>query len=109
MAALGGVDRRKDGMDLWFRYHLSQEQPAGPVKPKQGTVTRYMLAVRKWIAAGRPKRSDDEVQEILAVCAECKSFDGKRCAICKCHINDKRSAMLNKARMATEHCPEGKW
>ena len=72
----------------------------------------YAKATARWIAAGRPKRSDSEVTRIYdEVCTPCSDFDKEResCRICGCRVSKSRRALLNKLRMATESCPAGKW
>lgn len=69
---------------------------------------RYGSAVKRWIAAGRPVRSDDRVREIFdTLCRPCELFDAKRqtCRLCGCHVRRSGSALSNKIKMATERCP----
>lgn len=84
--------------------------------PVQQTVS-YTQSVAKWIAHGRPERSDEEVLKILDTCSKCKHFkirtinDGTpvgQCLKCGCSVSISGGA-TNKARMATESCPIGKW
>ena len=70
---------------------------------------RYAAAVAKWNLAGRPRRTDAEVDAILAICTPCGQFDGQQCSLCGCRINKSKRAIANKARMATEHCPKNLW
>lgn len=75
---------------------------------------KYGVAVAKWIARGRPKRTDDDVAGLLAVCQACEHYqphDEKsgECGLCKCRLSLGGSAMNNKLRMATEICPDGRW
>jgi len=85
---------------------------AGSEPTVSGKAKHYLSAVARWIAAGFPKRSDEEVDRIYAVCQQCEAFhaDGY-CRKCGCCLNRSRHAMANKIRMATEHCPlpEPKW
>ena len=69
---------------------------------------RYGNAVIRWIAAGRPVRSDDRVREIFErLCRPCERFDAKRqtCRLCGCRVRRSGSALANKIKMATERCP----
>ena len=70
-------------------------------------------AIKKWREAGRPKRTDEEVAEIKEkFCNEsCSWFDPEknRCKGCGCKVTDGGVAVLNKIRMATEHCPRELW
>src|SRR5690606_7641923 len=48
--------------------------PAGS-PPLPGIIKRagrYTKAVSKWIAAGRPTRSQDEIDALLAICQTCR-------------------------------------
>jgi len=72
----------------------------------------YWRAIRKWIAAGRPTRNDGEVEEIhRTYCKRCAWYDEerKRCKGCGCKVRPDGTALLNKIRMATEHCPRNFW
>lgn len=75
-------------------------------------VQNYWKAVKKWIAAGRPVRSNGEVEDIhRTYCSECEWYDkkSKRCKGCGCKVRAEGTAMLNKIKMATEHCPRNFW
>jgi len=72
----------------------------------------YKEALIRWNKAGRPKRSDDEVRELLdGHCKVCSWFDAEknRCKGCGCAISESSIAIFNKLRMGTEHCPQEKW
>lgn len=72
----------------------------------------YWKAVKKWVAGGRPVRSDSEVQKIHAnYCLQCDWYDkpSQRCKGCGCKVKPAGKALLNKAKMATEHCPRDFW
>lgn len=69
---------------------------------------RYGNAVTRWIAAGRPVRSENRVREIFdTLCRPCEHFDAQRqtCRLCGCHVRRSGSAFANKLKMATERCP----
>lgn len=74
-------------------------------------ISHYAIAVTKWFKAGRPVRSDEEVEQLLEICKSCEHYDEKksRCNICGCRLNLSQLAEFNKLRMATEHCDKGKW
>ena len=92
------------------------------VKPDP-LIVRYGMAVAQWIKAGRPERSDAEVDQLLADhCSQCELFQNGHCshASCGCAVKstaDETAAFIgrlvslvspafsNKLRMATEHCP----
>jgi hypothetical protein len=83
--------------------------PAPPSFARQAW--NYLAATAKWAAAGRPTRSDAEVGRVLAICQACPNFrpiaagDGQ-CLLCGCGCSADSSALANKLRMATEHCPD---
>lgn len=74
-------------------------------------VVRYTNAVTRWILAGKPTRTDEEVEKLLATCKQCEEYDEEkqRCKACGCNINLNTNPLLNKLRMGTEQCPKGKW
>jgi hypothetical protein len=68
----------------------------------------YWKAVSGWIAAGRPVRTGKEVKRVYNdFCASCDWYDpeSQRCKGCGCSVKPKGIALLNKIKMATEHCP----
>ena len=89
--------------------------PVVPVRPENpplvARLSHYREAIRRWQAAGRPTRADAEVAAVLAICEACPRFrqDKRTCTVCGCRVNGSRWALVNKARMATEECPEGRW
>ena len=73
-------------------------------------VGHYATALARWTAAGFPTRTQAEVDACLAVCQTCEHYtDSGRCRTCGCGVNKSKIAVLNKAKMATEQCSEGKW
>jgi hypothetical protein len=68
----------------------------------------YAKAVVRDVAAGRPRRTSDEVLAIVAVCQsnKCGLYNPAQgwCEHykCGCELND-------KAQWAEEHCPVGLW
>lgn len=78
-------------------------------------VKRYLTSTSEWVKAGLPERSDEEVNELLAICMGCEYFipsnaeaNNGTCALCGCACNQK-GGVFNKLRRSTESCPEGKW
>lgn len=75
---------------------------------------RYAKSTADWVKSGRPERSDEEVASILEICEsnKCGKFrvtaNKSWCASCGCSLSS-GSAVVNKIRRATEHCPEGNW
>jgi hypothetical protein len=72
----------------------------------------YKEALLRWNRAGRPVRSAEEVDNILAThCMKCDWYDteAKRCKGCGCKVTTSSVAVFNKIKMATEHCPKELW
>lgn len=73
-----------------------------------GLVTRLIqlrTAHQRWIAAGRPLRSDAEVARIFEEhCSGCPMLADGTCSACGCHVS-RDGRILNKIRWATESCP----
>lgn len=59
-------------------------------------------AMSKWIAAGRPTRTTNELAVVNTICDGCEHKQGSKCGFCGCYL-------APKTRMATEHCPLEKW
>ena len=72
---------------------------------------RWVAALLKWRKAGYPTRTQKEVARIVPICEsnECGHYINGRCSKCGCGVNNNRIAIVNKAKMATEKCPLGKW
>jgi hypothetical protein len=88
--------------------------PPGQGEPREpGMVrkaVRYAGAVARWVAAGSPERSADEVERIFdTICKPCEFFREGSCRTCGCRVARSGAALLNKIKMATEKCPKGKW
>jgi hypothetical protein len=101
---------------------VSEDRNAPP--PITTRINNYLKAVKRWIAAGCPTRTDEEVVKIFETyCARCKYFDkeNSRCNTCGCNLSSEEkgilaqlksvgvNAMMNKIRMKTEYCTIGLW
>jgi len=91
------------------------ENPDGP-PPDFPKITvqawLYQEALRKWNSAGRPVRTEEEINAIHAEhCTGCSWYekDKKRCRGCGCRVATSGVAVFNKIKMATEHCPRDFW
>ena len=88
------------------------------------TVGRALGAGARWLSAGRPVRSDAEVEALFtAHCGVCPYFRGATCAhhLCGCQVRDVSgettsllgqlisTRLTNKLRLRTESCPDGRW
>ena len=71
----------------------------------------YAAALARWLAAGRPTRTDAETDRLFEICEGCPRYDVDRsaCSLCGCRVSRGGWAVVNKIRMATEDCPLGKW
>jgi hypothetical protein len=105
-------------------FDLKQMHGGQRVLRPQNTVSRYAKAITKWVSAGAPTRTDEEVDEIFETqCKQCPlySVDRGRCKSCGCNLSGDEAglksllklfhanALVNKIRMLTEHCPLGRW
>lgn len=72
----------------------------------------YYGAIRRWVAFGRPTRTQEEIDLIFEVhCNRCERYDREKhaCKSCGCSISKESSPLGNKLAMATEHCPLGRF
>lgn len=87
-----------------YRSHWDAKAGLPPLVQQIKNVSKATL---KWVAAGRPARTKDERQDILAICQRCEHHKPKengigRCKLCGCVLRE-------KVKMATESCPDGRW
>jgi hypothetical protein len=93
--------------DVSGRYTKAQ------LPPIEQQLKNWMEAKKRWKAAGKPKRSKEDVSEIMnEICPECPFHIGEdknlRCGVCGCFVPD-GAFMTGKATMATEGCPKEFW
>ncbi|MDO4629417.1 MAG: hypothetical protein Q4C70_09560 [Planctomycetia bacterium] len=72
----------------------------------------YTRALARWIKAGRPIRSEAEINHLLEMyCNSCEMYDAQNGIYqhCGCHVNRSTNVSLNKLAMKTEVCPLKKW
>lgn len=72
----------------------------------------YKEALKKWVKAGKPTRTQEQVDQIVEDhCKKCDWYDkeAERCKGCGCRVSNSSIAIVNKVKMATEHCPKGLW
>lgn len=77
-----------------------------------GMAYRYTRALSRWIKAGRPIRSENEIEDIYEThCKNCRAFDHETnsCKYCGCKLGTGTNPLINKIAMATERCPVEKW
>ena len=78
------------------------DEPIGIIQQ----ASSYAIALAKWIAAGRPTRSQEQIDAILAThCGPCEHFKNEACNQCGCKVNKHHAAWRNKLAMGTEACP----
>jgi len=77
--------------------------------PQKGSC--HSRALTRWIKAGRPVRSQEQIQEIYGICQQCRALDATTnfCKYCGCRVANHPNLMLNRIAIATERCPVGKW
>lgn len=75
----------------------------------------YKAARDKWVDAGKPLRSPEEIQKLFELCEQCpaKQFmrvgpDVGRCLDCGCWLK-RQGNSFNKLAWPTEKCPRGYW
>lgn len=73
------------------------------IKPEH--IKHYIKALARWARKGFPTRTQEQVDITIALCESCEHYTGGRCAKCGCCASRGYVAVLNKAKMATEHCP----
>ena len=83
-----------------------------PHSPLADKLAHYAVALARWVAAGRPVRSKEDVARIHSrYCCPCAGYDTQRevCTVCGCKARPGGTAVRNKIKMGTEHCPLKKW
>lgn len=84
---------------------VAKYRPA-PSLPSAATMAKNAAtALRDEIKAritGLPEIEAEEVARRLEICHGCENFIQGRCAKCGCFMNF-------KAKLRSQHCPEGKW
>ena len=73
-------------------------------------IEEYEKERQKWIEAGKPLRSSEEIKQIHNICSKCVHFKPKNkkkgtCTLCGCSIK-KKGNLLNKAAWGTTECPD---
>ena len=73
----------------------------------------YFGAIRRWVAGGRPTRSQEEIDRIFKEhCGNgCRRYDPdtNSCKNCGCAVSTTSTPLKNKLAMATETCPLGRF
>lgn len=73
-------------------------------------IVNYVTALRRWVATGKPERTDEEIEKLYDDhCSKCSMFQNGVCNSCGCPASKDQPAIRNKLRMATEECPLGQF
>jgi hypothetical protein len=75
-------------------------------------VVNYFGAIRRWVASGRPTRSQEEIESLFeSHCKDCDRYDKDKhaCKNCGCSVSTDSEPLGNKLAMETEHCPLGRF
>lgn len=103
------------GMDVKDFDHaevIGDSQPPPNYPPVSMQLWTYKEALIRWNKAGRPTRTQEEVEHIHKTCCEpCEWYDRdkQRCRGCGCKVTVGSIAVFNKLKMKTEKCPKGKF
>lgn len=96
---------------LWDGQKIQQKAEPGLAKQAWS----YAKALAKWTLAGKPVRTEEQINEIFeSHCQPCEFFrlrkDGQgNCRLCGCKLNKLPEGVKNKIAMLTEGCPDGRW
>lgn len=85
------------------------DKPEQDLPPIAVRLWNYAEAVKRWQERGRPVRAPEEINRIFQICQGCELFHNGTCRKCGCAVNQKKNALRNKIRMASENCPIRKW
>lgn len=87
-------------------------EPQSEPPSLQTRLVTWAEACANWALAGSPTRSQDEIDRIYKYFCEPCHFRIRSknvCLVCGCRVDTYGYAIFNKIKMATEHCPKGKW
>jgi len=68
----------------------------------------FANALARWTLAGMPRRTQEEIDERLAICQACDFLQNDHCTKCGCACVES-NRLINKLSLSTERCPDGKW
>lgn len=97
-----------------------RQRTAAPASPSViARAKSYKSARDRWVAAGKPMRTESLMAALFAICEACPTGDyiarpiapglsGGQCRVCKCGLARERN-VANKIAWATEDCPKGHW
>ena len=109
--ALKGIDTKKLRSLIASNDSTSEtvieNSAAGQLPPLWIRGVNLAGAFARWAGAGFKMRTQEQIDERLAICQACDKFNGDACSVCGCNCN--ATGLLNKLALASESCPEGKW
>lgn len=68
----------------------------------------FAQAIVRWTLAGMPRRTQEEIDNRLAICQSCEFLENHHCTKCGCACVE-TNRLINKLALTTEKCPVGKW
>lgn len=75
-------------------------------------VAQYLEERSKWVEAGKPTRTKEEIFKIFEICSgnTCGHYqkiseDHGKCGLCGCHLK-RYASNFNKAAFKTSYCPD---
>lgn len=116
-------DKCEKYRQLWLAQ--AEGRPVPQLPPLAEQVRTFAAALAKWQAAGRPRRTEEEMATLQAICEGCEMHmrEEKKCGLCGCHLSSTTMTFLlqmadapGKLQARTEKCPyvsdefpNGKW
>jgi hypothetical protein len=73
--------------------------------PVTTLATNFVKAQVAHFRNGRPKCTQEQINERLAICKDCPFFKGNKCTKCGCNCNNNPNSWKNKLAMADAACP----
>ncbi len=73
-----------------------------------GRIARFAGAYAQHVSNGKPKASQEQIDERLGVCQACPHLKGTHCGLCGCACGSNKK-FLNKLAWADQACPDGRW
>lgn len=78
------------------------------VLKKLGKVRQFAIAYANHYAAGKPKCSQAQIDERLAICEACEHLERGHCKLCGCACKG-NGKFVNKLAWRDQTCPDGRW
>ena len=71
-------------------------------------VGRFAGALARHFAKGRPKCTQQQIDDRLEICKACPHLRVDHCSLCGCRCKGNQE-FLNKLAWADQECPDGRW